>query len=334
MKKRVPTIRDVAASAGVSVATVSKFMNGTQRFSAPVEARLKATIARLGYQSNPHARYMVTGETRTIGVAVLDIRNPHFTSLVKGANRIALQFDYTLLLVDLEENAAREYQLIEALARRVDGLLLNTRMADDATDRLAPLNKPIVMINRASDDSKVASVSPDNHRAGFMLAQHLLNQNYRDIGYLGYPQSRANTIRLEGVTDCLASAGLAPRVFEADSPTAAAGERACSSILFGPERPDALICYNDLIALGFLKEARNLGFSLPGDVAVCGFDNISHGEYAWPGLTTVDIRSERLGEIAMLRLVDALAGKPASESGPLEPRLIVRESTLGRPRGA
>ena len=332
MKKRVPTIRDVAASAGVSVATVSKFINGTQRFSPPVEARLKATIARLGYQSNPHARYMVTGETRTIGVAVLDIRNPHFTSLVKGANRIAVQFDYTLLLVDLEENPAREFQLLEALARRVDGLLLNTRMPDDAADRLAPLNKPIVMINRVSNNPHFATVNPDNHRAGFMLAQHLLNQGFRDIGYLGYGHARPNALRLAGVTGCLAGAGVAPRVFEADAPTAAAGERACSSILFGPQRPGALICYNDLIALGFLKEARNLGFALPDDVAVCGFDNISHGEYAWPGLTTVDIQSERLGETAMLRLLDALAGKPAGESGLIEPRLIVRESTLRKPR--
>ncbi|WP_233862979.1 LacI family DNA-binding transcriptional regulator [Paraburkholderia adhaesiva] len=334
MKKRAPTIRDVAASAGVSVATVSKFINGTQRFSPPVEARLKATIARLGYQSNPHARYMVTGETRTIGVAVLDIRNPHFTSLVKGANRIALQFDYTLLLVDLEENPAREYQLLEALGRRVDGLLLNTRMPDDVTDKLAPLDKPIVMLNRLSTNPQIASVNPDNHRAGFMLAQHLLNQGYRNIGYLGYAHAQPNALRLAGVTECLASAGITPRLFEADAPSAAAGERACSSILFGPERPAALICYNDLIALGFLKEARNLGFSLPGDVAVCGFDNISHGEYAWPGLTTVDIQSERLGEIAMLRLLDAIAGKPAGENKLLEPRLIVRESTLNKSRAA
>ncbi len=334
MKKRVPTIRDVAASAGVSVATVSKFINATQRFSPPVEARLKATIARLGYQSNPHARYMVTGETRTIGLSVLDIRNPHFTSLVKGANRIALQFDYTLLLVDVEENPAREFQLLEALARRVDGLVLNTRMSDDDADKLAPLNKPIVMINRVSQNPQFGSVNPDNHRAGFMLAQHLLNRGYRDIGYLGYAHARPNEQRLAGMTECLASAGVAPRLFEADAPTAAAGERACSSILFGPARPEVLICYNDLIALGFLKEARNLGFSLPGDVAVCGFDNISHGEYAWPGLTTVDVQSERLGEIAMLRLLDALAGKPVGETGLLEPRLIVRESTLGKPRAA
>jgi DNA-binding LacI/PurR family transcriptional regulator len=334
MNKRVPTIRDVAAAAGVSVATVSKFVNGAQRFSAPVEARLNAAVARLGYRSNAHARSTATGETRTIGIAVLDLRNPHFTSLVKGANRVALQFDYTLLLVDLEENAARESTLIDTLARRVDGIVVTTRMPDEETATLGALRKPVALVNRTSSDTRVASVSPDNERAGFMLAQHLLNQGYREIGFLGYTPSSSNATRLEGVRRCLASAGLAPRVFEADAPTAAAGERACSSILFGPERPQALICYNDLIALGFLKEARSLGVALPEGIAVCGFDNISHGEYAWPALTTIDIQSERLGELAMLRVLDTLAGKPPEAPVLLEPRLIVRESTRARARAA
>ena len=106
MKRTTPTIRDVAAAAGVSVATVSKYMNGAQRFSAPVEARLKEAIEHLGYRSNPLARSMITGETRTIGLAILDIRNPYFTNIVKGANRIALRHDYTLLLVDTEEKGS------------------------------------------------------------------------------------------------------------------------------------------------------------------------------------------------------------------------------------
>lgn len=107
MKKPSPTIRDVAAAAGVSVATVSKYMNGAQRFSAPVEARLKAAIEELGYRSNPLARSMITGRSRTIGLTILDISNPHFTNVVKGANRVALRHDYTLLLVDTDENQAR-----------------------------------------------------------------------------------------------------------------------------------------------------------------------------------------------------------------------------------
>ncbi|RQU46433.1 LacI family DNA-binding transcriptional regulator [Burkholderia cenocepacia] len=106
------TIRDVARAAEVSVATVSKYVNGTKRFSPEVEFRLKETIEKLGYQTSPLARSMITGRTRTIGLVILDISNPHFASVVKGANRTALAHDYTLLLVDTEEDAARELQTV------------------------------------------------------------------------------------------------------------------------------------------------------------------------------------------------------------------------------
>ena len=115
MKKTVSTIRDVAAAAGVSTATVSKFINGTQRFSPAVEAKIEQSIKQLGYRSNPMAQSMITGKTKTVGLAVLDIANPHFSSIVKGANRIAQSHGYTLLLVDTEENPGRERQLLEAL---------------------------------------------------------------------------------------------------------------------------------------------------------------------------------------------------------------------------
>jgi DNA-binding LacI/PurR family transcriptional regulator len=111
---------------------VSKYMNGTQRFTPAVEARLKQAIEQLGYRSNPLARSMITGRTHTIGLAILDIRNPHFTNIVKGANRVALQHDYTLLLVDTEESQEREKTPIESLAQRVDGVIISSRMPDDS----------------------------------------------------------------------------------------------------------------------------------------------------------------------------------------------------------
>lgn len=329
MKKSSPTIRDVAAAAGVSVATVSKYMNGAQRFSAPVEARLKAAIEALGYRSNPLARSMITGKTRTIGLTVLDISNPHFTNIVKGANRVALQHDYTLLLVDTEENQARERPLIEALALRVDGLIVSSRMPDEASDWMLELNKPVVLLRR-SPHLQIPSVGIDNHLATYMLARHLVNQGHRHVAYLGFGQARVNDERIRGARECLAEAGLTLEVYDAHAPTAQAGERACSSVMLGPSRPDAVICYNDLIALGFMKEAAALGFRLPQDVSVTGIDNVPYGEYASPALTTVDIQSEKMGELAMQKLLEALAGKRESGYATFEPRLIVRESTIRR----
>jgi DNA-binding LacI/PurR family transcriptional regulator len=330
MKKASPTIRDVAATAGVSVATVSKYMNGTQRFSAPVEAKLKAAIEQLGYRSNPLARSMITGETRTIGLAILDIRNPHFTNIVKGANRIALQHDYTLLLVDTEESQERERPLLEALAQRVDGMIVSSRMPEESVQWMLELHKPVVLFGR-NQHFPIPSVGTDSYLAAYMLTRHLLNQGHRRFAYLGFEQSRWNGERIRGVQACLEEQGLSAAVYDAAAPSPQAGERACSAIMLGPNRPEAVICYNDLIALGFIKEARALGFTLPQDVSVGGFDNVPYGEYAWPALTTVDLQSEKMGELAMLKLIDALAGKNDTEYSLLEPRLVVRESTMRRP---
>jgi DNA-binding LacI/PurR family transcriptional regulator len=331
MKKA--TIRDVAAAAGVSVATVSKYMNDTQRFSAPVEARLKAAIEQLGYRSNPLARSMITGETRTIGLAILDIRNPYFTNIVKGANRIALRHDYTLLLVDTEENQEREQPLIEALAQRVDGVIISSRMQEDSMQWITELNKPVVLLGR-NHQFEIPSVSNDSYLAGYMLARHLLNQGHRRIGYLGFARSRWDAERIRGASTCLSEAGLTLDVHDAHAPSTLAGKTACSSVMLGPNRPEALICYNDLIALGFMKEAAALGFKLPQDLSVTGFDNVPYGEYAVPALTTVDLQSEKMGELAMLKLIDVLAGKRDIGHVTLEPRLIVRDSTLERTKAS
>jgi LacI family transcriptional regulator len=155
------------------------------------------------------------------------------------------------------------------------------------------------------------------------------------VAYLGFGQSRWNAERIRGVTECFQEAGLGVDIYDAHAPSAQAGEHACSAILLGPKRPQAVICYNDLIALGFMKEARALGFTLPDDVSVVGFDNVPYGEYASPALTTMDLQSERMGEVAMQKLLDLLAGHDGDgEYSLLEPRLIVRESTQRREAGA
>jgi LacI family transcriptional regulator len=306
MKKSVPTIRDVAAAAGVSTATVSKFVNGAQRFSPQVEATVRQVIADLGYRSNPLAQSMITGRTRSIGLSVLDVSNPHFTSIVKGANRVALAHGYNLLLVDTEENPSRERPLLEALSRRVDGMILFSRMAEQEMDWLVALDKPLVFFG------------------------HLSTLGHKRIAYFGFSKSRRDEERLAGIRECLAGHDLPLTVFDGGSPSAQEGERFSSSIMLGAEHPDALICYNDLMALGFMKEAQTLGFRLPADISVTGFDNILFGNYTSPPLTTVDLQSERMGATAMEKLIDMIDGKPIANYTKIEPQLILRASTVNR----
>jgi len=329
MKKNVATIRDVAAAAGVSTATVSKFVNGAQRFSPAVEATIKEVIAKLGYRSNPLAASMITGRTKSIGLSVLDVANPHFTSIVKGANRVALAHGYTLLLVDTEENPDRERPLLEALSRRVDGIIMFSRMLESEMDWVMELGKPLVYFGRLSR-LQIPWVISDDHRGAYMLARHLVSLGHKRIGYLRFPRSRRDEERLAGVRACLAAHDMELMVYECGAPTAAEGERVCSSIMLGGEHPDALICYNDLMALGFMKAAQTLGFKLPEQISVAAFDNIEYGQYTSPALTTVDLQSERMGVAAMEKLIAAIDGKPAPAATMIEPQLILRGSTIKR----
>jgi LacI family transcriptional regulator len=328
-KRKASTIRDVADAVGVSTATISKYMNGLQRFSPTVEARINKAIEDLSYRSNPVAQAMITGKTKAIGLSILDISNPHFTSLVKGANRIALAHGYTLLLVDTEENLENERRLIEALSRRVDGLLIFSRLPEDELIWLSGLDKPWVFFGRLAQ-ANLLSVSSDDRRGAYMLAQHLVTLGHRKMAYLGFPRSRRDEERIVGIEDCLQESGLTLRRWDVNTPTTIEGERLCSAIMLNAERPDALICYNDLIAMGFMKEAQTMGFNLPQDISVAGFDNIQYGRYASPALTTVDLKSELMGELAMKKILAAVEGRSEEESAVLAPQLIVRASTKAR----
>jgi DNA-binding LacI/PurR family transcriptional regulator len=325
--KRPPTIREVAAAAGVSIATVSKFINGQQRFSPEVEERLRQAIATLGYRLNPQARSMVTGRTRSFGLAVLDIRNPHFANIVKGANRVALESDYSLLVVDLEERPTHERSLLEALSSRVDGLIVSSRIPDDSIAWLAELGKPVVLFGQRPRPD-IRCVRTDGYRGAYLLSQHLLKGGRKRVAYLGFPNARWNAERLTGLRSGMSEQGHTVSEFTVEWPTMDGGQQAAAAILAAQPRPDAVVAYNDLVAIGFMSEATRLGVKVPQDIAVAGFDDIPVARHMHPALTTVNMRSEEQGEAAMRLLLDALRNKSMSgDDILLEPQLIPRAST-------
>ena len=163
-----------------------------------------------------------------------------------------------------------------------------------------------------------------------MLARHLLSLGHRRFAYLRFARARRDHDRLDAIRACLAEHDLDLDVYEGGTPTSAEGERVCSAILLGGNPPDALICYNDLIALGFMKAAQSLGFKLPEDISVAGFDNIQYGLYTSPPLTTVDLQSERMGAVAMEKLIATIDGKEPPSTTMIEPQLILRGSTIKR----
>lgn len=329
MKSATPTIRDVAAAAKVSTATVSKYINGAQRFSPKVEAALDAAISSLGYTSNPLAKSMITGRTNTIGLSVLDITNPHFSSILKGANRVARDHEYSVLLVDTEETPSRERRTLEDLSRRVDGMIVFSRLREQEMAWMADIGKPLVFFGTLAE-LPLPTVASDDHGGAFMLAQHLHMLGHEHIAYLGFSKSRRDEERLGGIHECLNAVGKGLTIFDGETPSMAEGERLCSSIVLGARCPDAVICYNDLMALGFMKEAAQLGLSIPRDLSVVGFDNIAYGKYVTPSVTTVDLQSERMGATAMTKLLAVINGEPVEKLTKVAPQLVLRASTARR----
>jgi len=329
MKKKA-TIRDVAARAGVSIATVSKFINSAQRFTPAVERKIRAAIDELEYHSNPLARSMITGKTGSVGVVILDIGNPHFTNIVKGANRVALEHGYNLLFVDTEESQLREDELLAALSRRVDGLIVSTRMPEDQLHRVLDFGKPVVFSGRPAPEGH-PSIGIDAYTAAFMLGELLVKQGHKRIAYVGFAPARPDMERMRGLTDCLEAHKLEFTRFDIRAPVIVEGERICAAVVLRKDRPDAVVCYNDMVAIGFLGAARSLGISVPTDLSVVGIDNIPFGRFISPPLTTVDTQSEFLGEEGMRLLFRRIAGDiSATGHITVEPRLVMRESTRQR----
>ena len=328
-KPQKPNIRDIATASGVSVATVSKFVNGKQRFSPEVEARIRSAVDTYGYQSNPLARSMITGKTMVVGVVILDIRNPYFTAIVKGVNRAAVAAGYSVLVVDTEENRTPERQLVENMARWVDGLIVSSRLPEESVSWLATLGKPVVSFGRLGRLG-VHSVSCDGHRGAYMVGRYLVESGHRRIAFVGFPASRWNADRLRGLSEALAESHLKPQHFEVAAPSAEAGEAIASTVLLGADRFDAVVAYNDLIALGLMSAAQSYGLQIPEQLSVIGFDNILYGRYVTPQLTTIDMFSEQLGELAMNRLQEVIAGTLTPFDEVREPRLVLRASTRQR----
>ena len=169
------------------------------------------------------------------------------------------------------------------------------------------------------------------YAAGYMIGELLAKQGHRNIAYVGFAPAYPDRERMRGLTDCFAVHQLALTRFEVLRPTIAEGERVCSSIVLRKDKPDAVVCYNDLVAIGFMGVARLLGISIPADLSVVGIDNIPFGRFTSPALTTIDTQSELLGEEGMRMLFRQIAGGgPDTGHTMIEPRLVLRDSTMAR----
>ncbi|MEV0845422.1 LacI family DNA-binding transcriptional regulator [Streptomyces sp. NPDC049954] len=331
-----PTVETIARRAGVSIASVSRVLNGLGARPDTVR-RVERAAAELGYVPNAVARSLKGGRTRQLTFAMQDIGNPAYVSMVREIQAVTKPLGYRLLLHSTDAVAEDELSVVRSLADRTsDGLILcPIRVTEEHLAALREAARPIVVIGSLPEDATVDSVRADSVSGAVLGVRHLLAGGRRRIAFVNGP---ADTVpgasRLLGYRKALAEAGREPEpaLVETTEFGIEAGTAAAHRLLAADPSIDAIFCANDQLALGVAHAAHDRGLDIPGDLAVVGMDDSELARASWPLLTSVDLGSAERGRIAAGMLVSRLEGAGAPPGGPVRcetvaPRLVVRGSS-------
>ncbi len=337
MARTAVTIKDVAREAQVSVATVSRALNGHDNVAEAVRQHVVATADRLRYQPHAAARSLSSRRTQTIGVVLPDLHGEFFSELVRGIDQIARARRQHLLVSSYHGHPEEQGEALRAMRGRVDGLLVLSPYADRPgflTENL-PSSLPVVLINTHLEDGQFPVLSIDNYGGALAMTQHLLQAGHRRIAFIGGPENNFDAReRLRGYRDGItADAGAGePWELSGDFGEASGYEAGKRLLAMAPQaRPDAVFAANDMMALGCLYAFNESGLKVPSDIALAGFDDIPLARFVHPPLTTMRVSIAELGGHAMTRLLDAVDADdvlPAT-TRTLVPELVVRESSAG-----
>lgn len=335
MAARRVTITDVARASNVHVSTVSRVLNGRELSLLPeTRERVISAATRLGYRPSALARGLRLRRTFTLGMLVPDITNPVFPSIIKGVEGAAHARGYHLILCNTEDSYEREASYLRVLREwRVDGILIASSSTAEST--IAELRRekfPFVLLNSASRPSDDLAVMPDNRQGASAAIDHLIQLGHRRIGLIAAPQTTTTgQERLLAARATLRRHHLAHEdalVSVADSFSEESGYRAARRLLLDDEPPTAIFGANDLIALGAIRLAREIGLAVPRDLSVIGFNDIAQSQLFDPPLTTVHVPQEEMGLLAASLLVNHLEGRRIERRQVvLETQLVVRGST-------
>ncbi len=333
------TIKDIAKRAGVSHSTVSRALRGSQLISSETSDRIRQTALELGYHPSAAARSLKTHSTRVLGVLVSNIDDPFFSEILQGIEDTARSADYNLFIAASQRDPQREHKIIQSMMEhRTDGVIIcSTPFSEQQGLELLANGGPIVVVNNQAAEVYRYSIYHDDVDGSRQVTRHLIDLGHRKIAYLGNALSGRTTMdRLDGFQQEMQAAGLPipdGYIYQAPGGDPESGQAALSYLLDLPERPTAIFCFNDMMAIGLLQGLHAAGLHAPRDCSVAGFDNIKFSAYTNPPLTTFDQPKRYIGTEAA-RLLMSLLEAPAEAralGGPkvqiLKGRLLVREST-------
>lgn len=321
-------IKDIAADAGVSIATVSHALRNPGRVSDATRQRVLAAAERIGYNPNKLAASLRTDRSGNIVVIIPDVTDSFNSGIIGAIEQVAHSRGYSVLLGDTRGSVEREREFAAmALSRQADGIILMSHRLPFGRQKLPPL----VNGCEFTGDTSVPLVAIDDLRAATDATRHLLDFGHERIAVItGDIGSTSSRDRLRGFRQAMQGAGLVPdeRSIVYGDYSLGAGERAARQLLLQKPRPTAVFCFSDEIALGCMYALRHSGFDVPGDISVMGFDDIPFARYSAPSLTTIAQPTEAIGATCATVLLDLIDGTaPAQLKHILPHELRLREST-------
>lgn len=332
---RSPSVKDVAAAAGVSLGTVSNVLNRPERVSPVTRDRVERAMTDLGFVRNEFARQLRMGNSRTLAYVMLDATNPFFTDVAQGIELAAEGADISLFLCNSNNSQAREEShLAHLMQQRVQGILLTPVDPESANiDAVAARGVPLVIVDRTRQDTSFCSVAVDDVLGGRMAVEHLVDRGHRRIAFVGGPRELGQVRdRLAGARQAWAEAGLPAEhlvVVDTATPTVPEGRSAGERLAGLPRsrRPTAAFCANDLVALGLLQQVIGSGRSVPGDLAIVGYDDIYFAAAAAVPLTSVRQPRQELGRTAAELVLSEAEPEHTHRQVVFRPELVARAST-------
>jgi len=305
------TIRDVADRAGVSTATVSRVLAGIGNPKPETAAAVRRAVEQLGYRPSGVARSLRMKRTRTLGLIVTDIQNPFFPELVQAADSAARSLNYSIILGSAAYDEHRAMHYLDLMVdRRVDGLIIaSSQLSDESWQWLLSSPVPVVVANAEPTGLAVTVITSDNEGGPRLAVEHLVGLGHRRFAYIrGFEGFSADVPRFEGFLAACRDAGVPQSdVIEVRGDGQfEGGERATAELLAAGSDVTAIVCHNDVTAIGAMRAIRAAGKRVPTDISVVGCDDIAAAAWVVPALTTVAQQKAEMGTLAVQRLAAAL----------------------------
>jgi len=330
-------LEDVAKRARVSIATVSRVVNNIGPVKNATRARVLRAIQELKYHPNIHARTLAGGKSRTLGMIASNLENPFFLDIFRALESDAHRRGYEVLVANTDYQPRRLVSSVHLMmGRRLAGLaVIVSEMEPSLIQELTESNLPIVFYDVGTPARNISNIKVRYEKGIQRVAEYLHSVGHRRMAFVGHHTSLEPLLdRKKSFLDTMKRyAGEVEFATVADRDGPAGGQQATRQLLSSGFKPTAIICVNDFMALGVMKELREQGLHVPRDVSVTGYDNISLSEFAFPPLTTLNIPRETIGHLAFSALVpEHDEAQVRGREFLIDPELVIRESTGPAPK--